>query len=92
MDEEKFILEVENYSALYDTTHPFYKDSSRKEKAWLEIAGVTGVPGELNALTTMQVRCDVFFLFIVQYLWTDIFLFISTSIWNKIGISFCYLQ
>ncbi|XP_034565806.1 transcription factor Adf-1-like isoform X2 [Notolabrus celidotus] len=40
MDEEKFILEVEQHKIIYDTTNPFYKDNIRKEKAWTEIAGV----------------------------------------------------
>ncbi|KAJ0000930.1 hypothetical protein NQD34_005950 [Periophthalmus magnuspinnatus] len=38
MDDERFIQEVQFHSVLYDTTHPFYKDNSRKERAWVEVA------------------------------------------------------
>lgn len=31
MDDEGFILEVESRPILYDTTHPLYKDNSRKD-------------------------------------------------------------
>lgn len=43
MDNVTFILEVESRTVLYDTTHPFYKDNARKEKAWAEIAEKVGV-------------------------------------------------
>lgn len=46
MDEEKLIIEVQNYPILFDTTHPHYKDTNRKDKAWGEIAEVLGVDGE----------------------------------------------
>lgn len=43
MDEERLIVEVENHKILYDASHPYYKDTERKEKAWAEIARVLGV-------------------------------------------------
>lgn len=48
MDDERFILEVEKHTVLYDTTNPFYKDNSKKDKAWSLIAQVLGVEGEYN--------------------------------------------
>jgi len=30
MDEERLIIEVENHRIIYDTTHPFYKDNTKK--------------------------------------------------------------
>ncbi|XP_053712090.1 uncharacterized protein LOC128753917 [Synchiropus splendidus] len=47
MDEERLIEEVESHSILYDTTHPFYKDNGRKEKAWAAIAEVMDVDPDL---------------------------------------------
>ncbi|MEQ2288056.1 hypothetical protein AMECASPLE_019040 [Ameca splendens] len=47
MDDEQLIVEVENRTVLYDTTHPFYKDNSRKEKAWMEIAGTLGISADV---------------------------------------------
>ncbi len=47
MDEEKLIIEVQNYTILFDTSHPHYKDTNRKDKAWSRIAEVLGVDGEL---------------------------------------------
>ncbi|CAL9692929.1 unnamed protein product [Knipowitschia caucasica] len=38
MDDERMIHEVQLRSVLYDATHPFYKDNSRKERAWTEVA------------------------------------------------------
>ncbi|XP_072298845.1 uncharacterized protein [Eucyclogobius newberryi] len=38
MDDERMIQEVQYHSLIYDTTHPFYKDNSRKERAWAEVA------------------------------------------------------
>ncbi len=49
MDEEKLIIEVQNHTILFDTSHPHYKDTNRKDKAWSEIAEVLGVDGELPA-------------------------------------------
>jgi len=46
MDDERFILEVQKYNILYDTTDPFYKDNTRKDNTWNIIAGVIGVTGE----------------------------------------------
>ncbi|KAF4097100.1 hypothetical protein G5714_023069 [Onychostoma macrolepis] len=43
MDDERFILEIEKHTVLYDITNPFYKDNAKKEKAWRLIAGVVGV-------------------------------------------------
>ncbi|XP_056156823.1 uncharacterized protein LOC130130986 [Lampris incognitus] len=43
MDNERFILEVEKHKVLYDATDPFYKDNTRKDKAWNSIGGVFGV-------------------------------------------------
>lgn len=41
MDDEGFIfLEV-----IFDTAHPLYKDNSKKDKAWAEIAQKFGVEG-----------------------------------------------
>nr|XP_015827085.2 uncharacterized protein LOC107393322 [Nothobranchius furzeri] len=42
MDYEVFITEVQNHTVLYDTSHAFYKDNARKEKAWSEVAAVLG--------------------------------------------------
>lgn len=43
MDDERFILEVQKHTVLYDTRNPFYKDNAKKEKAWSLIAEVVGV-------------------------------------------------
>lgn len=48
MDEETLIIEVQKYNILYDTSHPHYKDTNRKDKAWNEIAEVLGVDGKFN--------------------------------------------
>ncbi|XP_061925420.1 uncharacterized protein LOC133664635 isoform X4 [Entelurus aequoreus] len=43
MDEEKFIIEVQDHKVIYDATHPFYKDNGKKDLAWNTIAGVMDV-------------------------------------------------
>ncbi|KAK1902130.1 Transcription factor Adf-1 [Dissostichus eleginoides] len=43
MDEERFIIEVEKHTILYDITHQYYKDNVRKDKAWCLVGGVIGV-------------------------------------------------
>lgn len=43
MDEERLIVEVENYKISYESSHPYYKDTQRKDKAWAEIARVLGL-------------------------------------------------
>lgn len=45
MDDEGFILEDENYSINIDTTHPFYKENSKKDIPCAEIAQKFGVEG-----------------------------------------------
>lgn len=47
MEEEKFIMEVENPKIIYETTNPFYKDNHKKNKAWNTISAVLGEIGEL---------------------------------------------
>ncbi len=46
MDEERFIVEVEKHSILYDTSHPFSKDNSQMEATWKQIADTIVVEGE----------------------------------------------
>lgn len=38
MDDLRVILEVQRHRILYDTANLFYKDNSRKEQAWSEVA------------------------------------------------------
>ncbi|XP_029354465.1 transcription factor Adf-1-like [Echeneis naucrates] len=42
MDEEMLILEVQNHRIIYDPSHPFYKDTHKKDAAWNSVAGVIG--------------------------------------------------
>lgn len=46
MDDERFITEVQNRPILYDSSHRFYKDNTRKEKAWSEVGEAVGCNGE----------------------------------------------
>ncbi|KAK1897809.1 Laminin-like protein epi-1 [Dissostichus eleginoides] len=46
LDEERFIIEVEKHTILYDITHQYYKDNVRKDKAWCLVGGVIGVEGK----------------------------------------------
>lgn len=48
MDDERFILEVESHSILFDTTHLFTRITLKKDRAWAEIAEKFGVKGKLN--------------------------------------------
>lgn len=43
MDDNVFILEVESHSIIFDTTHPFFNDNSKKDKEIAEIAQKFGV-------------------------------------------------
>ncbi|XP_059210376.1 transcription factor Adf-1-like [Centropristis striata] len=47
MDEEMFILEIQNHPIIYDPSHPLYKDNYRKEVAWKTVAEVMGVDVDL---------------------------------------------
>ncbi|KAG8002106.1 hypothetical protein GBF38_012462 [Nibea albiflora] len=47
MDVEMLILEVQNQPIIYDTAHPFYKDTNIKDAAWNDIAGAMGVDVDL---------------------------------------------
>lgn len=42
MDDERFITEVQNRPILYDSSHRFYKDNTRKDKAWSEVGEAVG--------------------------------------------------
>lgn len=57
MDKEKLILWSENFIILYDTTHPFYQDTNRKEKVWTEPAEVWQGQVSLTHWVTTQVCC-----------------------------------
>ncbi|XP_077390774.1 kinesin-associated protein 3a isoform X2 [Festucalex cinctus] len=46
MDDKQFITKVQNHTILFDTSHTFYKDNTRKEKAWSEVAAALGFTGE----------------------------------------------
>lgn len=54
MDDERLIIEVENHPVLYDASHPFYKDNSKKDKAWEEIAKTLGFHGEYNQFDSTE--------------------------------------
>ncbi|CAL8258879.1 unnamed protein product [Boreogadus saida] len=43
MDDELLILEVEKHCVLYDTSDHFYKDNTKRERAWITIDGVMKV-------------------------------------------------
>lgn len=45
MNEEMLIGLVRNYVFLYDTSHPKYMDSTKKDAAWNEISQVMNQPG-----------------------------------------------
>uniref|UniRef100_A0A1A8EN57 MADF domain-containing protein n=1 Tax=Nothobranchius korthausae TaxID=1143690 RepID=A0A1A8EN57_9TELE len=42
MDHERFIIEVQHHAVLYDSSHAFYKDHTRTERAWNDIAATVG--------------------------------------------------
>lgn len=47
MDEERFIVEVEKYSLLYDPSSKFYKDPTKKDALWREIAKTMCISGKV---------------------------------------------
>lgn len=51
MDEELLISEVEKHRIIYDSTHPFYKDTVKKDNTWTSISARLGVDGELLLIT-----------------------------------------
>lgn len=53
MVSKRLILEVQNNSIIYETSHLFYKNNSKKEKAWDEIKEVLGVNGEFVKLSNI---------------------------------------
>ena len=46
MDDERFIVEVQQHEVIYVPNPPFYKENVRKDKAWCLITIVLGVEGE----------------------------------------------
>jgi hypothetical protein len=47
MDEERFFIEVEKYSLLYDSSSKFYKDPTNKDALWREIAKTMHISGKV---------------------------------------------
>lgn len=54
MDEELLISEVEKHRIIYDSTHPFYKDTVKKDNTWTSISARLGVDGELITCKYLQ--------------------------------------
>ena len=56
MDDERLIIELQNHPVLFDASHPFYKDKTKKDKAWEEISKTLGFDGEYSQFNYINVR------------------------------------